>query len=303
MRNEAGIVILTIGFIFGSIQIIRACIWTLYFLYRHAIRPIFTRSLYARYANHKGKLWALVTGGSDGIGLEMCHQLAAQGFNILMCGRNEAKINEKLASITSKVQKKALVIDLGSKTSIQEYREILSRECSGLDIVAAFLNAGSFVVGPVDLISDAQLEQIVTLNGLHVVYMAKILLERMTRRNVEQEGARSCLVVTSSGLANFPMPGIISYSSTKILVSRFCEATAEEVRSKGIDVMAWEAGGVTTNLNPGKGFMNLTVKQAVSGCFSKIGFESKSDGHWLHEFMMLGAGLFSLSLFGTAIAK
>lgn len=232
----------------------------------------------------------------------MCHQLAAQGFNIVMCGRNEAKLKEQLATIP-KVQTKALVIDLASKTSIQEYRDILTKECGGLDIAAAFLNAGNLVIGPVDIISDAQLEQIYTLNGLHVVYMAKILLEKMTQRNNQQQERRSCLVVTSSGLANLAMPGIISYSSTKILVSRFCQATAEEVRSKGIDVMTWEAGSIVTKLNPAKSPMSISCKPAVAACFSKIGFESRADGHWFHELQMLGLPLFSLTLFGSLIAK
>lgn len=73
MRNEGGLVILIIGFIVGSIQILRGAIWSLNFFWRHAIRPIFTRSLYSRYADPSGNSWALVTGGSDGIGLEMCH--------------------------------------------------------------------------------------------------------------------------------------------------------------------------------------------------------------------------------------
>jgi NADP-dependent 3-hydroxy acid dehydrogenase YdfG len=75
------------------------------------------------------------------------------------------------------------VIDLASKTSIDDYRQIIAKECQGLDIAAVFLNAGSLVVGPVDLISDAQLESVVTLNGLHVIYMARVLLERLTQRN------------------------------------------------------------------------------------------------------------------------
>ena len=99
------------------------------------------------------------------------------------------------------------------------------------------------------------------------------------------------------------MPGIISYSSTKILVSRFCEATAEEVRDNNIDIMSWEAGGITTKLNPAKGPMMIQVGPAVSQCFSKIGFESRSDGHWIHELGMLAHGLFSLTLFGSLIAK
>ena len=46
--------------------------------------------------------WSVITGGSDGIGLEIAHQTAAQGFNICIIGRNETKINEKLAEIKSK---------------------------------------------------------------------------------------------------------------------------------------------------------------------------------------------------------
>lgn len=163
----------------------------------------------------------------------------------------------------------------------------MDKECAGLDIAAVFLNAGAMFMGPVDLITDAQLEQIYTLNGLHVIYMSKILIDRMTQRNSLKAGLRSCLVVTSSGLANFAIPGIISYNSTKILVSRFCEATAEEVRSKGIEVMSYEAGQIVTKLNPRTGFSNLTTKTAVSHCFTKIGYETRADGHWLHELLML----------------
>ncbi len=52
--------------------------------------------LHQRYA--KKDTWALVTGGSDGIGLEMCQNLASQGFNIIMCSRNAEKIQEKLVT-------------------------------------------------------------------------------------------------------------------------------------------------------------------------------------------------------------
>ena len=43
--------------------------------------------------------WAVITGGSDGIGLAMAKNLAKQGFNICIVSRNEAKINEKLQEI------------------------------------------------------------------------------------------------------------------------------------------------------------------------------------------------------------
>ncbi len=45
------------------------------------------------------KTFAIVTGGSDGIGLALCHELASQGFNICLVSRNQEKIDAKLLEI------------------------------------------------------------------------------------------------------------------------------------------------------------------------------------------------------------
>jgi short-subunit dehydrogenase len=50
-------------------------------------------NLKARYGGQR--TFAVVTGGSDGIGLAICNELAAQGFNICIVSRNATKINEK----------------------------------------------------------------------------------------------------------------------------------------------------------------------------------------------------------------
>ena len=47
------------------------------------------------------KKFALVTGASSGIGLEICHSLAKRGFNILLTSRSKNKlksISEKISS-------------------------------------------------------------------------------------------------------------------------------------------------------------------------------------------------------------
>ena len=56
--------------------------------------------MYQRYGSKDS--WVIVTGGSDGIGLEICHQMAAIGFNICIVGRTKAKIDEKLQEIALK---------------------------------------------------------------------------------------------------------------------------------------------------------------------------------------------------------
>ena len=53
-----------------------------------------------RYGSKDGsKTWAVVTGGSDGIGLGICKKLAKEGFNICIVARNQSKMNARLNEI------------------------------------------------------------------------------------------------------------------------------------------------------------------------------------------------------------
>ena len=40
----------------------------------------------------ENKSWVVITGGSDGIGLEMAKKVALEGFNVCIVARNEAKM-------------------------------------------------------------------------------------------------------------------------------------------------------------------------------------------------------------------
>ena len=55
---------------------------------KHAFRP--RRNLIERYFSN----WALISGGSDGIGEKICHELAKSGFNIVLLARNLEKLEK-----------------------------------------------------------------------------------------------------------------------------------------------------------------------------------------------------------------
>jgi len=46
------------------------------------------QNLKAKYGRENGESYAVVTGGTEGLGLELCDQLAEQGFNIAIVSRN-----------------------------------------------------------------------------------------------------------------------------------------------------------------------------------------------------------------------
>ena len=90
-------------YLFAIIGLIRFKVFvikTLCFLGRHCCRC--RQNLLRKYSD-KGNpksTWAVVTGGSDGIGLEFCHKFARQGFNICIISRSKSRIDAKLKEIT-----------------------------------------------------------------------------------------------------------------------------------------------------------------------------------------------------------
>ena len=90
--------------VLGFLKVLKWTWWFLGSMWRQIFRPCFQSGtrIYQRYGVKETlivKSWALVTGGSDGIGLAMAKKLAKEGFNIVIVARNENKIKEKLEEI------------------------------------------------------------------------------------------------------------------------------------------------------------------------------------------------------------
>ena len=75
----------------GILQLVSISFSVLGFLNRHIIRPLIPwNHIVRRYGDNKQ--WVLVTGGTDGIGLEICNQMAQMGFNICIVARDDKKL-------------------------------------------------------------------------------------------------------------------------------------------------------------------------------------------------------------------
>lgn len=120
-----------------------------------------------------------MTGGSDGIGLDICEKMAAREFNIVMIARNKAKMDEKVARIKHiypKVQVMAIVADFSKMHTIQEYRDTIGSKLKDIDIAMLFLNAGVAQMGCFADLNDNSVEELMSVNALHPVYLAKTLV-------------------------------------------------------------------------------------------------------------------------------
>ena len=169
----------------------------------------------------------------------MANNLAAQGFNICIVSRNEAKINEKINELAKlyTVKFKAVVADFAKMNSISDYQALIGDKLEDMNIGVLCANAGMGHWGPFEDLANKEVEEVVSVNALHPVYIIKVLLQQMLDR-AKKTNVRCAIIITSSGLGSLPVPGCISYSASKSFSSFIAEGLNFELK-EWIDVMSY----------------------------------------------------------------
>jgi hypothetical protein len=75
--------------------------------------------------------WAVVTGATDGIGLEYSRQLAKKGINILLISRSLRKLEDCARQIETEFGVKTKVVQVDFSQSLEFYENKLEMELSG----------------------------------------------------------------------------------------------------------------------------------------------------------------------------
>jgi uncharacterized protein len=188
-----------------------------------------------------GKQFAVVTGASSGIGLELAKQLAAHGYDLLVIAEDEG-IERAAAGLRSDgaVEVIAVRADLARSDGVEKAWAAI--EATGRDIDAVALNAGRGIggafVGGTDLSEEFN---VIDVNVTSTVHLAKRVLPPMVARGAGR-------VLFTSSVASM-MPGTYQavYNASKSFVQSFAEALRAELKDSGVTVTALMPGPTDTN--------------------------------------------------------
>ncbi len=188
--------------------------------------------------------YALVTGGSRGIGKAICYKLAQLGYDILLNYRsNDEEANvSKNAIVTLGVQCELLKFDVANKdevnTAISTWLE--NNKTSKIEILVN--NAGISQDNLMVFMPDEQWHSVIdaSLNGFY--YVTKALIKPF----IGNRYGRIINVVSLSGLKG--LPGQTNYSAAKAGVIGATKALAQEVAKRNITVNAVAPGFITTDM-------------------------------------------------------
>lgn len=185
---------------------------------------------------------ALVTGASQGIGLELAEQLASNGFCLVLVGRDAHNLELAAAQLELDQPCKTITFstDLARPGAITHLIEFLDER--DVDIEVLVNNAAYGVEGPfVDADLDTQLGM-VRLN----VEAFTDLTYQLVRTMVSRGHGRILNVASTAAFE--PGPGMAVYHATKAYVLSFSEALAEELAGSGVTVTTLCAGPAETGL-------------------------------------------------------
>lgn len=185
---------------------------------------------------------ALVTGGTSGMGLEYCRQLAAMGCNILVVSIQQdllASLPQTLADEFG-VKSWGLCVDLAQESAADQVWDYCQRQNIDIDILIN--NAGMFFFHELD---QATQPKALTMLHLHILTPTRLVMlfgEAMKKRH------RGYIVNMSSMTANLPTPGTTIYSATKAYLNSFSKSIYFEMRTYGVGVTAVLPAAVATPL-------------------------------------------------------
>ena len=240
--------------------------------------------------------FALITGGSRGIGRAVCIKLAEQGYNILINYKgNTAAAEETLAAVKAKgVEGELLKFDVGNFEEVQTVLGGWIEQNKEKHIEVLVNNAGIREDTMMFQMSNAQWKSVLDASLDGFFYVTKQVLTGML---IKRYG-RIINMVSLSGLKG--TPGQVNYSAAKAGLIGATKALAQEIAKRNVTVNAIAPGFIKTDMTDGLPEKELSAMVPMQrfGTAEEVAeavafFASRGASYVTGEVMNINGGLYS----------
>lgn len=207
--------------------------------------------------NEKIQYVTLLTGACGGLGHAFATELTKNGTPILICGTSETKLTalkDELSTINKDLKIFSFVLDLSNQQNIANLATFLTQhnlQVNRLINNAGFITEGSIKNAPIDT-----LLQTIKVNCEGTISLTKLILD-------QKKSDEELKIITIASLAaNYPMPYMAIYASTKSLLKNFMLSLRYEYRKDNVKVTIVTPSAIATS-------------QAMKDAISAQGFKGK----------------------------
>lgn len=208
------------------------------------------------------KDYALITGASSGIGLAMAHELADQGYPLILVARRVDRLESLAADIRKRTNVDVCVIplDLSEPDAAARLREETARRKLHTEILIN--NAGYGMQGKFIEMDTRKMAAMFRLNMDALTFLCREFAPAMVERK------HGYILNVASASAFLPSPYVAAYAASQAFVGQFSEALRFELEGTGVSVTTLYPGVTTTEFNDVAGakhppLMNASVLTAA----------------------------------------
>lgn len=181
--------------------------------------------------------YALVAGGSDGLGFAFAEAIALRGLNLILIARQEDRLKAASARLTEtyKIDVIPIAADMADYDNVKKRIGVLTVSIGLLVYNAAFAPIGLF-----ENTSKDHLALAAAVNVKSPLLLTKLLSAPMIRQK------RGGIILMSSLAGEQGSPNLAAYAATKSFNAILAEGLWKELKPHGIDVLACCAGAILT---------------------------------------------------------
>ncbi len=208
--------------------------------------------------------WALVTGGTSGIGAAIVQQLAQDGLNVVMVARNAEALTSQAKDLQQRtgVQVRTVSADLMTEAGLQQ----VMSDTQDLSIDVLVLCAAIETLGLYVDSSPERHQQMVQMNVIAPMRLARHYGQGMAQRR------RGAILFVSSLSGWMPQPLMAQYGATKSYIMGLAAGLHFEMKDQGVDVSVLSPGPTDTPMAKATGIdfasmgMSIMSPQDVARC-------------------------------------
>lgn len=205
--------------------------------------------------------FALITGGTNGMGFATAQQFINEGGTAIITGRSKETVNNALEKLGEKAV--GIVSNAGDFKDLMNLQNEVRKHTQTIDMV--FANAGYGKFAPIEYVDENQFDELFNVLVRGAFFTVQQMLPLM------KEG--SSVIFNTSVATEVAMPNFSIYSAAKSAVQSFIKTFASELTERRIRVNGISPGHIKTNIFNNTGLNSEQIDEAVKNIIPTIPFK------------------------------
>ncbi|SFQ34243.1 SDR family oxidoreductase [Parafilimonas terrae] len=205
--------------------------------------------------------FALITGGTNGMGFATARQFINENGKVIITGRSADTVNKAVEKLGANAF--GIVSNAANMKHILLLQEQVKQYTDNIDLL--FANAGYGKFAPIEHADETHFDELFNMLVKGTFFTVKQILPLMHRGSTI---VLNTSVVTEMGITNFSV-----YSAAKSAVQSFIKTFAAEFAEKGIRVNGISPGYIKTNGFNNTGLSPAQIEDVVQSIIPAIPFK------------------------------